>query len=159
MENVPESGKIRGTNEGTKAIRSVGMIYQVKQGWSGSWEGMNQHKQRGRWRCEKIKIKEVRSIIAAGRVTRGFTKPSAISTYTSINTIVIVMVVWHDFCLTLSFILLSPTLHIHSLILSYLFMWPLSYLTHHFTFFIALFLSFSKGADLFYDIIEDKGDN
>ena len=44
------------------------------------------------------------------------------------------------------FILLSPTLHIHSLILSfllsYLFMWHSSYLTHHFTFIILHSLSF-----------------
>ena len=38
--------------------------------------------------------------------------------------VVIVTVVQHDFRLTLSFILLSPTLQLHSLILSF----PLSYL-------------------------------
>ena len=32
-------------------------------------------------------IKEVKGIMVAGRITRGFNKPSAISTYTSINTI------------------------------------------------------------------------
>ena len=38
-------------------------------------------------RHEKIRIKEVKGITVAGRITRGFTKPSAVSTYTSINTI------------------------------------------------------------------------
>ena len=43
---------------------------------------------------------------------------------TSVISTVIVTVVWHDFRLTLSLFLLSPTLHPHSLILSF----SLSYL-------------------------------
>ena len=53
----------------------------------GREKGVNQLEQRGQCCCEKIGIKEGRGITAAGRITRGFTKPSAISTYTSINTI------------------------------------------------------------------------
>ena len=53
----------------------------------GCEKGMNQLEQRGRCRHEKIRIKEDRGIMAAGRITRGFTKPSAVSTYTGINTI------------------------------------------------------------------------
>ena len=43
---------------------------------------MNQWGQRGWWHCEKIRIKGGKGITAAGRITRGFTKPSAISTLT-----------------------------------------------------------------------------
>ena len=53
----------------------------------GREKGMNQLEQRGQWRHEKIRIKEVKGITAAGRITRGFIKPSAVSTYTGINTI------------------------------------------------------------------------
>ena len=53
----------------------------------GCEKGVNHPEQRGRWRREKIRIKEDKGIMAARRITRGFTKPSAISTYTGINTI------------------------------------------------------------------------
>ena len=53
----------------------------------GREKGVNQQEQRGRCHREKIRIKEDKGITAAGRITRGFTKPSAVSTYTGINTI------------------------------------------------------------------------
>ena len=53
----------------------------------GREKGVNQQEQRGRQCHEKIMIKMVKGITAAGRITRGFTKPSAVSTYTGINTI------------------------------------------------------------------------
>ena len=53
----------------------------------GCEKGVNQLEQRGQCCHEKIRIKEGRGIMVAGRITRGFTKPSAISTYTGINTI------------------------------------------------------------------------
>ena len=59
------------------------------------------------------------------------------------------------------FILLSPTLHIHSLILSlfssYLFMWPyliLPIISHSLPHTLYLFF---KSTGLFYDVIQDKG--
>ena len=53
----------------------------------GREKEMNSLEQRGRYRHEKIRIKEDRGITVAGRITRGFTKPSAVSTYTGINNI------------------------------------------------------------------------
>ena len=83
MEGVPVYGKTRGT----KGIRSVGMIYKMKWGIVGCGKGVNQQEQRGQCRHEKMKMKGGKGIMAAGRITRGFTKPSAVSTYTGINTI------------------------------------------------------------------------
>ena len=73
--------------EGTRAIASVGMIYNVERGKVGYEKGVNQQEQRGQCCREKIRIKEDKGITVAGRITRGFTKPSAVSTYTGINTI------------------------------------------------------------------------
>ena len=78
---------MKGNNKRTKAIKSVGGIYKVKRGLVDHGKRMNQLEQRGRLCCEKIRIKEDKGIMVAGRITRGFTKPSAISMYTGINTI------------------------------------------------------------------------